>query len=214
VRERITSVPQLIYNLFMVRRWTERWLRLTPDAQDALSGQITAALNAAGGRRIIMCESSWCDEGYRGWGVEEFPDLAAWRRFAVAREKLEWYSYLEGRSLLGTWHQSINPAEAVAPEPGKIYQLALIRRFTETHGRLTPAQREALAAKEGATRASAKWIVAANSYWANEEYGFFGVFMWSDVAAVQRHFANLEQLNWPNYVRAQGLLGTLWGERP
>ncbi len=38
--------------------------------------------------------------------------------------------------------------------------------------------------------------------------------MWSDVAAVQRHFANLEQLNWPNYVRAQGLLGTLWGERP
>ena len=63
----------------------------------------------------------------------EFPDFAAWRRFADLREKLEWYSYLDSWSLLGTWHGAIKPEEVVAPEPGKIYQLFLVRGYTEAY---------------------------------------------------------------------------------
>ena len=201
-----------IYNLFLVRRATERFLRLSRAKQDALLGQVQASLAAAGGRSIIMCNASWCNEGYRAWGVEEFPDLAAMRQHAAEQEKLEWYSYLESWSILGTWHEAFNPADRAAPEPGRIYGLFLYRRDTEAQAQLTQAARDALWAKEGETREGAKPVLLANSYWASEEYRAFGVFMYPDIDAVQRHYAGLEQINWPRYVRARSLLGTLWGE--
>jgi hypothetical protein len=72
--------------------------------------------------------------------VEEFPDFASWRHFADLREKLEWYSYSESWSMLGTWHEAVNPAEAVAPEPGKICQLFIIRGNTEAFEQLPHRQ--------------------------------------------------------------------------
>jgi hypothetical protein len=201
-----------IYNLFLVRRATERFLRLARAKQDALLGQVQASLAAAGGRSIITCDASWCNEGYRAWGVEEFPDLAAMRQHAAEREKLEWYSYLEGWSILGTWHEAVNPADCVAPEPGRIYQLFLYRYATEAQEQLSQEERDALWAQEDTERPDSKPIVAANCYWASEEYEAFGVLMHPDIDAVQRHFAHLEQISWPRYTRARTLLGTLWGE--
>ena len=34
--------------------------------------------------------------------------------------------------------------------------------------------------------------------------------MYPDIDAVQRHFAGLDQINWPRYMLARNLLGTLW----
>ncbi len=56
----------------------------------------------------------------------------------------------------------------------------------------------------------AKWIAAANCYWSSEEYQGFGIMAYADIDAIQRHFANLEQIGWPRYMRARTLLGTLW----
>ena len=56
------------------------------------------------------------------------------------------------------------------------------------------------------------WIVAANGCWASEVYRAFGMLMHPDIDAVQRHFANLQQINWPRYMKSRTLLGTLRGE--
>ncbi len=123
-----------IYNLFLIRRMTERWLRLAPDDQQALLSKIDESLTATGGRRVVACDAYWCDEAYRGFGVEEFPDFDAWRRYADMREQLDWYSYVDTWSLLGTVAcETVNPADAVAPEAGKIYQLFIILNQTEAY---------------------------------------------------------------------------------
>jgi hypothetical protein len=205
-------MSKAIYNLFLIKRPTERWLRLASAEQIALLAQINEGLEATGGRRVVMCNAYWCNQGYRGWGVEEFPDFASWRKFTDLREKLEWYSYSESWSMLGTWHEAVNPAEVVAPEPGNIYQLFLAQGSTEAHEQLTRAEKDALWTKEGESRQDAKWIIAANSYWASEEYQSFGVFMFPDTDAVQRHFAGMKQIGWPRYMRSRTLLGTLRGE--
>lgn len=201
-----------IYNLFLIRRPADRFLRLSQARQNALVGQINEALAAAGGRRVVSCDSYWANEAYRAWGVEEFPDFDSWRTFAAAREKMEWYSYLDGWSMLGTQHPFANPADYGTPAPGKIYQLFLYRRDTEAQAQLSQADRDALWAREGETREGAQLIVGADSYWATEEYQAFGVFIYPDIDAVQRHFAGLQVIQWPRYVRARSLLGTLWGE--
>lgn len=203
-------MSEAIYNLFLIRRPAERWLRLSQDERTARLGQINEGLAAAGGRRIVICNASWCNEGYRSWGVEEFPDFNSWCKFAELREQMEWYSYLDAWSILGTWHQEVNRADAVAPAPGKIYQLFLVKTLTEAYEQLSQAERDALWAKDDESRQSAKLIVMANTYWASEEYQGFGVFMYPDIEAVQHHFAALQQINWPRYMRARTLLGTLW----
>ena len=111
--------------------------------------------------------------------------------------------------MLGTWHEAIKPAEVVAPEPGKIYQLFMIRSQTEAYALLSQAEREPLSAKPRESQRDAKWIVAANSYWASEEYQGFGVFMYPNIDAVQHHFAGVKQIGWPRYMRSRTLLGTL-----
>jgi hypothetical protein len=202
-------MSKAIYNLFLIKRLTERWLRLAPTEQTALLAKINEGLAASGGRRVIGCNAYWCNQGYRGWGVEEFPDFASWCEFTDLREKLEWYSYSESWSMLGTWHEAVNPEEVVAPESGKIYQLFLMQGLTEAYEQLTQAENDALWAKEGESRQDAKWIVAANSYWASEEYQGFGVFMFPNIDAVQHHFAGVKQIGWPRYMRSRTLLGTL-----
>lgn len=199
-----------IYNLFLIRRMTERWLRLAPDDQQALLSKIDESLTATGGRRVVACDAYWCDEAYRGFGVEEFPDFDAWRRYADMREQLDWYSYVDSWSLLGTWHETVNPAEAVAPEAGKIYQLFIIRNQTEAYEQFPQPAKDAVWAKVAETLPDAKWVVAANCYWSSEEYQGFGIMAYADIDAIQRHFANLEQIGWPRYMRARTLLGTLW----
>jgi hypothetical protein len=199
-----------IYNLFLIKRPTERWLRLAPAEQSALQAKISEGLAATGGRRVIGCSAHWWNEGYRGWGVEEFPDFASWRHFADLREKLEWYSYLDSWSILGTPHELLKPENAAVPEPGKIYQLFLFWGNTEAHYLLSQAEKDALWAKLLEVGGSAKMIVWARSYWASEEYQAFGIKMFSDIAAVQHDMANQQQIDWPRYVKSRTLLGTLW----
>ena len=203
-------MSKTIYNLFLLRRPTERWLRLSQARRTALFTQLNEGLAATGGRHVIVCRASWCNQGYRGWGVEEFPDFAAWRQFADLREKLEWYSYHDSWSVLGTWHEAMSPAKAEAPEQDKVYQLFLMQGFTEAYEQLTQEEKDALWAKEQDTRQDAKLIIVANCYWASEEHRSFGVLMFPDIDSVQHHFTGVTQIGWPRYVRGRILLGTLW----
>jgi hypothetical protein len=201
-----------IYNLYLVRRPTERYLQLTQAERDALSAQDGERLAKAGGKSVIACNASWWNEAYRAWGVEMFPDFESWRKYADMREKADWYSYADSWSILGTWHDAIKQEDAATPEPGKIYQLFLYRHDTEAQEQLTQAERDALWAREGTERQDSRFVVGANCYWSTEEYRAFGVIMHPDIDAVQRHFAHLEEIHWPRYTQARTLLGTLWGE--
>ena len=199
-----------IYNLFLIRRMTERWLRLAPDDQQALLSKIDESLASTDGRRVVACDAYWCNEAYRGFGVEEFPDFDAWRRFADMREQLNWHTYVDSWSLLGTWHESVSQTEVAAPEPGKIYQLFILWNETESYEQFPQTAKDAVWAKATETLQDTQWIVAANCYWSSEEYQGFGIMSYTDIDAVQRHFANLEKIRWPRYMRARSLLGTLW----
>jgi hypothetical protein len=199
-----------IYNLFLIEGLSERWLRLAPAEQSALMSKIDDALAAVGGRRIIGCDAYWCNEAYRGWGVEEFPDLTALRTFAAAREKLEWYSYMNAWSVLGTLYPGLYRDDFAQPEPGKIYELFLFTGATEAHHQLTQAEQDALDEKEAASRQAAKLIIGADTYWSNEELQMFGVFMFPDLDCVLSHYANLRKIGWRRYMQARSLLGTLW----
>ena len=197
-----------IYNLFINRGMTDRWWRLSAAERGAMREKLFERHAAAGGQYYVACIASWWNQNYTFWGVEVFPNFDAWRKFAAAREEMEWYTYSRGWSVLGTWDPSLDPAQAVIPQPGKIYQ-AFLYSGTEAYYQLTQAERDALQAKEAETRRDAQVVVYADSYWASEEWQGFGVLMFPDIEGVQRHYAGLRQIEWPRYVRGKTLLGTL-----
>ncbi|MBN1964399.1 MAG: hypothetical protein JW910_07120 [Anaerolineae bacterium] len=90
-----------IYKMFAGRA-TEAWYALDEREQNELLKQVGYALEAVGGRRVMSCDSSWANEAYQFFGIEEFPDLEAVQAFTRALVQLDWYRYMEGLSLLGT----------------------------------------------------------------------------------------------------------------
>jgi hypothetical protein len=199
-----------IYKLFLLKRMTERWLRLSQDERKELTGKLEEGFQAAGGKHIIACASSWSNEAYVGWGVEEYPNFECLREYDAHCMKLDWYSYVDSWSVIGTAHAMADPAEYAVPEPGRVYELFLVQGFREAYEQLSQADRDALWAKENATRADSKLVVLANTYWSNSEHTLFGILMYPGLESLQSHFAGLEEIGWPRYLRARSILGTLW----
>jgi hypothetical protein len=90
-----------IYKMFLARP-SEAWHRLSPQEQSNLLGQVEAALEKAGGKSVVFCESSWASEQWPLFGVEEFPDIEAVQQHAKLLGELNWYRYVETSTLLGT----------------------------------------------------------------------------------------------------------------
>ncbi|MGA2490618.1 MAG: DUF6616 family protein [Anaerolineales bacterium] len=55
-----------------------------------------------GAKVTIACDSSWCSEEWPFWGVEEFPDLKAVKKFTALLNEHNWYQYFNSISVLGT----------------------------------------------------------------------------------------------------------------
>jgi hypothetical protein len=88
-------------------RSTEAWYQLSKEAQDELMGRVNAALTEVGGKRIVLCDSSWASEEWTGFGVEEFPTLEALQEHTKLLTDLNWYRYIVSSTLLGTeWQLS------------------------------------------------------------------------------------------------------------
>lgn len=89
-----------IYKLFLGRP-TETWYELTEKERDNLQTQMDDALKKVGGKRILLCASSWSSERWGVFGVEEFPDIEAVQKLSFALHELEAMKYFENDSLLG-----------------------------------------------------------------------------------------------------------------
>ena len=90
-----------IYKVFMGRPLVP-WYQLSPEEQQALLAKVDEAFKQAGGKRLVVCDSSWSSDNWRICGVEEFPDIEAVQRFTDAVNQFNWYYYVESTSVLGT----------------------------------------------------------------------------------------------------------------
>jgi hypothetical protein len=100
-------VAQSIYKLWQ-GRFTEAWHQLPQQEQQRLLSQVMDALNAVGGRELVVCDAAWSNERWPFFGVEEFPDLEAVQRHEQILIDLNWARYIESRSTLGTELQPDN----------------------------------------------------------------------------------------------------------
>jgi hypothetical protein len=94
-------MPQPIYKFFMAR-FLEAWYRLSKEEQTNLTAKLDDALEKAGAKRSILCDSSWSSDQWLVAGVEEFPNLEAVQSFTAALNELNWFRYCESVTVLGT----------------------------------------------------------------------------------------------------------------
>ena len=90
-----------IYVFFRVRL-TEAWYQLSPTERDNLLAKIVELGKPYGVKRIINCNSRWSNERWAEFGVEEFPDIAAYHKYNTALEEAGWYRYIDSETMLGT----------------------------------------------------------------------------------------------------------------
>jgi hypothetical protein len=94
-------MAQPIYKLFQFRN-TEAFYELSQDQRDELLGKLDAAFQKVGGKRIVICDSSWASEQWQVFGVEQFPDIEAVQKYSQALAELNLARYVESTSTLGT----------------------------------------------------------------------------------------------------------------
>ena len=90
-----------VYKMFHARM-TEAWFQLSKEERDALFGKLEEAMKKAGGKSMIICDSSWNSEKWWFWGVEEYPNIEAVQEYAHALSELDWLRYCDSEILLGT----------------------------------------------------------------------------------------------------------------
>ena len=90
-----------IYKLWLFRP-TDAFYQMSEEGQADHVAKINAALEKAGGKRLLACETRWCSEEWVGFGVEEFPDIEAVQKFTELLEEFGHYRFISGTSLLGT----------------------------------------------------------------------------------------------------------------
>lgn len=90
-----------IYKLFRAR-FTEAWHQLSQEEQESLTAKVIEAVEKAGGKSLVLCDSMWASEEWHYFGVEEFPDIEAVQRHAELLNELNWLRYVESSTVLGT----------------------------------------------------------------------------------------------------------------
>ena len=91
-----------VYVNWCIQGLTEAWYRLSKEEQDNLAAKIKEIDKSLGCKELIICDSRWADEGTFAWGVSEFPDLDAYLKMTEEYEKMSYFRYVSGKSILGT----------------------------------------------------------------------------------------------------------------
>jgi len=94
-------MAQPIYKFFMVR-FLEPWYQLSEEEQKSFLAKLDEALEKAGGKRPIICDTSWSSDQCLVAGMEEFPNIEAVQNYMAAVSKLNLFRYVEATSVLGT----------------------------------------------------------------------------------------------------------------
>jgi hypothetical protein len=94
-----------------------------------------------------------------------------------------------------------------------IYKVFLVK-MTEAWYQLSQEEQNSLLAKvnEALEKVGGKRVVMCDSNWASEQWPFFGVEVFPDIEAKQKHARLLDELNWARYVEGMSVLGTEWEE--
>ncbi|HEY3312951.1 MAG TPA: hypothetical protein VGK00_15025 [Anaerolineales bacterium] len=90
-----------IFKLFMFRN-IEAFYQATEAERNEVLGKLNAAFEQVGGKRLLWCDSSWSNEAWPVFGVEEFPDIEAVQKYSRVIGELNLARYLESWSILGT----------------------------------------------------------------------------------------------------------------
>jgi hypothetical protein len=64
--------------------------------------KLDEALEKAGGKRLIICDTNWSSDQWAFAGVEEFPNIEAVQNYMAAVSELNLFRYDESISVLGT----------------------------------------------------------------------------------------------------------------
>src|SRR5690242_16762779 len=90
-----------------------------------------------------------------------------------------------------------------------IYKVYMARP-TEAWYQLSEEERGGLLRKllEAFERVGGKEVVRCDSAWASEQWPFFGLEEYPDIAAEQAHSRFLQELGWHRYLEGMTLLGT------
>ena len=94
-------MAQPIFKLFMFRN-TEAYFQASQAERDEVLGKLDAAFQKVGGKRIVMCNSSWSSEEWPYFGVEQFPSIEAVQEYSNAINELNLLRYLVSKTILGT----------------------------------------------------------------------------------------------------------------
>jgi hypothetical protein len=94
-------MSESVYKLWQARG-TEAWYQLSKEEQQRLLTAVAEALEAVGGKQVVLCSSGWSNEEWPLFGLEEFPDLGAVQRHQQILLDLDWARYVESRTTLGT----------------------------------------------------------------------------------------------------------------
>lgn len=94
-------MSQPIYKLFMFRN-TEAYYQASEEERNEFLGKLDAAFQKVGGKRLVMCNSSWSSEQWPVFGVEVFPNIEAVQQYSEALNELNMPRYVESMSVLGT----------------------------------------------------------------------------------------------------------------
>ena len=90
-----------VYKTFKVG-WSEAAYALSDEEREAILAKVNDALEAVGGKRVVMCDSSWASDRWRSFGVEEFPNIEAVQKHAQLLDEIDWHRYIEADTLIGT----------------------------------------------------------------------------------------------------------------
>ena len=94
-------MAQPIYKFFMCR-FSEAWYQLSKAELESLEAKLDEALEKAGGKRLIICDTNWSSDQWAFAGVEEFPNIEAVQNYMAAVSELNLFRYDESISVLGT----------------------------------------------------------------------------------------------------------------
>ena len=95
-----------IYKLFLVK-FKEAWYQLSEEERSSLVARRREASQKVGAKGILLCASTWSNEQWTAFGVQEFPDIEAVQKLSALHQELEWFRYVESFTILGTeWPSS------------------------------------------------------------------------------------------------------------
>ena len=98
--EELNAANQIL-KLFMFRP-TAALHQLSRADQDSMMTKLGEAITTVGGQGLLYCNSSWASERWQIFGLEAFPDLEAVQKLAEIHTELNWYQYIDGKTMLGT----------------------------------------------------------------------------------------------------------------